>query len=181
MLTLFSSLVRSRLEYCCEIWNPHLLKDIRRVEQIQRSFTSRIWGMKDLDYWCRLQKLQIRSLQRRREKIIIMHTWKILNGFYPNEINLEFKEHRRTNSLKAILKPLPKIKGQILTQYENSFIIKSAKLWNILPPQLTKINDLNIFKAKLNKFLNDIPDKPPLPNYPYLNNNSLIDHCGLIF
>ena len=84
--------------------------------------------MKELDYWSRLKILKIRSLQRRREKIIILHVWKILHGFYPNDINLQSKEHLRTNSLKIVLKPLPKVRGRILTQYEHSFVIKSAKL-----------------------------------------------------
>ncbi len=73
MLTLFQSLIRTRLEFCCEIWNPYLLKDIRRIEQVQRSFTVRITGMRDLNYWERLVKLKIRSLQRRRERQIILY------------------------------------------------------------------------------------------------------------
>ena len=185
MLTLFKSLVRSRLEYCCEIWDPHLLKDIRRIEQVQRSFTDRIQGLKNLDYWNRLKTLKIRSLQRRREKTTILHTWKILYGIYPNDINLEFYEHTRTKSIKAKVKPLPKVGGKTLTSgktltlYDNGFIIKSAKLWNILPPKLSSINDFNKFKVELDKFLNDIPDEPPLPNYPFRNKNSLIEHCGI--
>ena len=178
MLTLFRSLIRTRLEYCCEIWNPHLLKDIRRIEQVQRSFTVKINGMREIDYWSRLEKLKIRSLQRRREKQIILHVWKILNNVYPNSINLEFKETQRPKAIRAILNPLPRIRGRTLTLYESSFIINSVKLWRILPPKLTYIDDLNKFKLELDKFLNTIPDKPPLPNYPYLNKNSLIDHCS---
>ena len=56
LLTLFKSLVRSNLEFCCEVWNPHLNKDIVSIEQIQRSFTSRILEVKDLNYWERLKK-----------------------------------------------------------------------------------------------------------------------------
>lgn len=179
MLTLFQSLIRTRLEFCCEIWNPYLLKDIRRIEQVQRSFTARIAGMRELNYWGRLVKLKIRSLQRRRERQIILYVWKILNGVYPNDIQLEFKEGQRTNSIKAIMKPLPRAKGKILTLYENSFIINSVKLWNILPPSLSYIDELNKFKRELDKFLNKIPDKPPLPNYPYQNTNSLVDCCGV--
>ena len=106
-------------------------------------------------------------------------------GIYPNDINLEFYEHTRTKSIKAKVKPLPKVGGKTLTSgktltlYDNSFIIKSAKLWNILPPKLSNINDFNKFKVELDKFLNDIPDEPPLPNYPFRNKNSLIEHCGI--
>ena len=49
MLTLFKSLIRSKLEYCCPVWDPHLIKDIQAVESIQRYFTKLIVGCKDLD------------------------------------------------------------------------------------------------------------------------------------
>ena len=118
------------------------------------------------------------SLQRRREKIILIHVWKIQNKFYPNSINLEFKLHTRTNSTKAIIKPLPKIRGRILTGFDMSFTIRAAKLWNILPANLTNVSSLNSFKAGLAKFLTKIPDQPPLPGYPYKCDNSLINTCA---
>ena len=105
---------------------------------------------------------------------LILHTWKILNNMNPNSINLNFKEHARTKAIVAILKPLPKLQGKSLTTYEESFLIKSAKLWNILPPNLTKITFLYSFKIELNKFLSQIPDQPPFPTYPYQNDNSLL-------
>ena len=173
MLTIFNSLIRSKLEYCAEIWHPHQIQEILKVEQIQRSFTSRIAGMQNSNYWERLYKLGIMSLQRRREKIIILHVWKIRHGFYPNSINLEFKTHSRSCSIKAIIKPLPKIRGKLLTAFDESFIIKAAKLWNILPPELTHISSLNLFKRNLDNFLKNVADKPPLPGYPYTCDNSL--------
>ena len=39
MLTLFNSLVRSRMEYCSQIWDPHKVGEINALEQIQRNFT----------------------------------------------------------------------------------------------------------------------------------------------
>ena len=78
MKQMFKVMVRSRLEYCCVLWNPHKLEDIRLLESVQRSFTYRIAGMKGFDYWERLSKLKIMSLQRRRERYIIFTVWKIL-------------------------------------------------------------------------------------------------------
>ena len=107
MLILFKSLIRPKLEYCCEVWNPHLIKDINCIEQIQRSFTSKIDGLRDLDYWQRLKILGLKSLQRRREVIILTHIWKIKNGIYPNSFDLTFKIYKRTNAHKAVLKKCP--------------------------------------------------------------------------
>ena len=135
-----------------------------------------------MNYWERLKELEIRSLQRRREMLIIMHVFKIkINviklNVYPNTIDLNFKISNRTNAIKTVLKPLPRVQGKLLTLYEESFIIKAAKLWNILPPNITHISSLNSFKHELTNFLNTVPDEPPLPGYPFRNNNSLLQQC----
>ena len=72
MLTLFKSMVRSKLEYCCPLWDPSSLSDIKRLEQIQRLFTSKIYGCKNMTYWDRLKHLKLQLLQRRIERYIII-------------------------------------------------------------------------------------------------------------
>ena len=88
----------------------------------------KIDNMANLNYWDRLKQLDIMSLQRRKEKLVILHTSKIKNKFVPNDLKLEFKRNDRTSAVKAILKPMPRIKGSLLTSYENSFIILSATM-----------------------------------------------------
>ena len=88
--TLFKSLVLSRLEYCSPLWSPHLIKDITSLESVQRSFTSKITAVHGLNYWERLKYLKLYSLQRRRERFIIIYMWKIYMGMYPNDLNIQF-------------------------------------------------------------------------------------------
>ena len=45
MLTLYKSLVMSRLEYASQLWSPYLLKHIYLIEKVQRAFTKHISGM----------------------------------------------------------------------------------------------------------------------------------------
>ena len=68
ILTLFASLVRPILEYCCIIWNPHKLCDISHLEGVQRTATSRIGCVQEKNYWERLRELNLFSLQRQRER-----------------------------------------------------------------------------------------------------------------
>ena len=49
MLTLFKSLVLSRLNYGSQLWSPDLVKHIDQLEKIPRSFTKHITGMQSLD------------------------------------------------------------------------------------------------------------------------------------
>ena len=95
MMTLFKSLVRSKLEYCCLVWSPTKITEIQTLENVQREFTRRIIGMKDCSYWERLKKLKLISLLRRRKRYIIIHTWKIMKNMVPNGVSLKFTTNER--------------------------------------------------------------------------------------
>ena len=41
MMNLYKSHMRSKMEYCCIVWSPLHIKDIRRLERIQKGFTKR--------------------------------------------------------------------------------------------------------------------------------------------
>ena len=77
-LTLYKSLVMSRLEYASQLWSPYLLKDVYLIEKVQRDFTKHISGMCFLSYSKRLVVLKLYSLQRRRERYGIIYMWKII-------------------------------------------------------------------------------------------------------
>ena len=84
MLTLLKSLVIPLLEYCCQHWNPCKAKDIQAIEAIQRTFTYKITEVQRLNYWESLHELKLYSLQRRRERYIIIYIWKIKQHMVPN-------------------------------------------------------------------------------------------------
>jgi hypothetical protein len=175
MLTLYKTMVRSRLEYCCPVWNPSKMQDIQALENVQRNFTRKISGCKGLDYWERLKRLNLLSLQRRRERYSIIQVWKMLNGLAPNTINIVFYEHDRLGK-KATLPPVNhKAQSAVKTDYENSFRIKSSRLWNILPKHINTVTTLDAFKSVLGDYLRKVPDTPPAPGYTAANRNSLLD------
>ena len=84
MLALFKALVMSRHGYGCQLWSPYLIKHINIVEKVKSYFTRFISGMAGLSYTERLTVLKLYSLQRRRERYIIIYVWKILEGLVPN-------------------------------------------------------------------------------------------------
>ena len=66
MLTLYKSLVRGHLEYCCPMWNTSKSSDLM-------------------------------SMQRRRERYIIIHMWKILHQRCPNDLGIHFYSIKKRN------------------------------------------------------------------------------------
>ena len=57
MLTLFKSIVLSRLDYDSQLWSPFLIKHLTQLEKIQRAFTKHIARMNDMPYHERLKSL----------------------------------------------------------------------------------------------------------------------------
>ena len=74
MLLLWRSLIRSKLEYCCQLWSPTQTGDIQSLEQVQRNFIRKIKGIQHLSYWQQLQELSLYSYERRRECYILLYT-----------------------------------------------------------------------------------------------------------
>jgi hypothetical protein len=86
MTTLFRALVLPNLEYCCQLWAPLKVGAVQILEAVQWTFMYRISSMRELDlnYWERLKKLGLYLLEWRRERYIILYTWKLITGLAPN-------------------------------------------------------------------------------------------------
>ena len=170
MLTLFKSLVIPLLEYCGQLWNPSTVGLIRQLEGVQRTFTWKIDGMRELNYWQRLAKLKLYSLQRRRERFIILYTWKIIQGLAPNVGADMYAIRWVMNARRGRLCLVPPVNNRSLqriqTLREGSFSVTAPRLFNKLPHTLRNYTgDFTSFKKALDKFLRTVPDQPSLPHY----------------
>ena len=189
MLLLWKSLVLSRLENSCPLWSPTSVGDTQSIESVQRSFTAKIDGMKDLNYWERLESLKLYSLQRRRERYDIIYVWKILDGKVPNISNCSrhivtaMESDRRLGRLCILPKHQNTATARVKTLLHNSFTTRAVRLFNILPKELRNTAGCSVdsFKNLLDKILASVPDQPPLPGY-YLEaeSNSLLHQLPLM-
>ena len=175
MITLYKSMVRSHLEYCSPLWNPTKVADIQELESVQRTFTSKICGLQDHHYWDRLKSLSLMSLQRRRERYIVLHMWKILHGLTSNDLQIEFIENQRLGTKAKVPGVAKGSKLAHKTLYDNSFGVMGPRLWNCIPAYIRSINSLESFKHRLTKFMLSVPDQPPIRGFISPNSNSLID------
>ena len=171
ILTLYKSLVRPLLEYCCVLWSPTKIGEISLIEAIQRTATSKIISISHLDYWQRLQELGLMSLQRRRERYVLIYMHKILHNLVPNDVGIEFYDNPRLG-FKARVPPIPPHRSR-LSLFDSSFAVRGPSLWNLIPKTINTIQSFCLFKEKLDKFLLSYPDMPSVNGYTTMNSNSL--------
>ena len=67
-------------QFWSTVWNAHLMKNICKLEAVQRRATKLIPSFYNLTYSERLQELNILSLLYRRTRMDLIMTYKILNN-----------------------------------------------------------------------------------------------------
>ena len=181
MMTLFKSLVLPVMEYCCVAWSPGLLGQVRKLESVQRYFTSKIRSISHLNYWERLKHLELYSLERRRERYAIIYTMKILKELVPNFSNESYKIKTYVSQRRGLLCSIPVIRVGSSDHHkalkDGSFAVMGPRLFNCIPKTLRdKSLSINSFKAQLDIWLKGVPDKPKLQDYNTQNfdSNSIV-------
>jgi hypothetical protein len=170
MLTLFRALVLSRIDYGCQLWSPYKSMHIVAIEKIQKNFSKRIAGYQSLSYSDRLKSLRLFSLQRRRERYMIIYVWKIFEEIVPQFSNpMIFTLSGRRGRLCSISNVEP---GRIGTLCYNSFRWRAARLFNSIPKCIRNVSNCSTdcFKRRLDNYLSSVPDNPCIPNI----DNSLV-------
>ena len=61
--------------------------------------------------------------------------------------------------------------------YENSFAVIGPRLWNTIPHNITTKTNKDSFKVALSKYMDQIPDEPPIDGFT--RHNSLLDYNRL--
>ena len=186
MLTVWKQLVLSEHDYCCQIWGPTRTGEIQALEAVQKSFIRKISGIQGRSYWEQLRSLKLYSLQRRRERYMIIYTWRILEGQVPNLdcTPLQSQQHQRRG--RECWVPLVSTSASPLVRQArySSIAIRGPRLFNCLPQTIRNKSGCSVedFKRALDKLLLTIPDEPPVQGYTQYRRcetNSLLDWCVL--
>ena len=115
--------------------------------------------MKNMEYSERLEKLDLPTLLYRRERGDMIETWKHFNVHDQSTLSTNFKPiHRRTRCHDLKLTRNRANDGVRGTQ-ANSFYFRTASLWNSLPAAVVKAENINTFKAGLDKEWTNRPQK----------------------
>ncbi len=129
--SLYISLVRSKLTYCCQVWRPSLLKDIKLLESVQCRATK--WILNDYlsNYKSRLISLHLLPLMMSLEVYDITFFLKSLSS--PSEAfnildYVSFNSDRRTRSSHYSLNH----KFSRTNISRHSYFLRFPRLWNSL-------------------------------------------------
>ena len=79
--------MRPILEYNSVVWCPWPKQDIDQIEKVQRRFTKKLVGMKDLNYDERMHRLGLPSLELRRLHQDLTFCYKVVFGLVGVNMN----------------------------------------------------------------------------------------------
>ena len=160
-LRLYTSFVRSHLEFSQVVWAPWKIKLIRLIESVQERATKLVDGMANLSYEDRLHALGLTTLSYRRLRGSMIEVWKHFNIYTPGTIPSVFKRVNRP--IRATRHPLqlyPAVaKDGITGVQQNSFYYKITETWNSLSTDVVQADSLNSFKNKLDESWKNHPEK----------------------
>ena len=140
-----------------------------------------------MNYHQRLKELKLYSLERRRERYLIIYAWEQIEEIRENILNLEARKTGRYR--KIVQKRIPwakngvKLRKATRTKLFNSTKNKMAMLFNYIPSDIANITGVttDTFKRHLDGWLQTIPDQPRIDNYSALverESNSILHQAS---
>jgi len=140
--------VRPILEYNSVVWSPWLKQDIDQIEKLQRRFTKRLVGMKDLNYDERMHQLGLSSLELRRLHLDLIFCYKVVFGLVGVNIDDFFEFNHAANTRGHAYKLF---KSRSVNNTRKCFFAEHIiTVWNGLPPSVS-FASLSTFRRAIQK------------------------------
>ena len=148
-LTLYKSLVRSHLDYGNLIYYPTTKKCKQLFENTQRHAKRLVPELRGLTYSQRLERLNLPTLEYRRQRFDMIQVFKIIHKIDNIDMNTFFQfannSGTRGHNLK-LHKPKAKKSSRL-----HSFGHRTISVWNSLPEDIVNCKTVNTFKSHLDK------------------------------
>ena len=151
MVSLFVSHIRPVIDYGSCLWNVGYLRDVRRLESLQRRWTREIEGLGGLSYVSRLKEVGLYSVCGRLLRLDVVKIWK---SFYSDVGLSEVFEMARSVGTRghSLKMSVPVCRSEIRRR---TFAVRRVLLWNSLPADVVETTSLSTFKRRLDQFLGE--------------------------
>jgi len=153
ILPICSSLVRTHLEYCVQLWSLQHREDMDLLEQVQRRATNMIQGLEHLSYEERLRQLGLFSLEKRRlwgDRIAVFQYLKATFKKAGEGLLTRACSDRTSSGFK--LK-----EGRFRLHVRKKFFtMRVVRHWNRLPGEVVDAPSLEVLKARLDGALSNV-------------------------
>ena len=147
LLEMYKTLVRPHLEYAAPVWDPHLLKDIESVENVQKYGLKMCLKRWDPGYQELLHLTQIPTLENRRIYLKLCTVFKIIHGlfsFTPDVFMPQPSRHDYNYNLPLLYQPYAHTNA-----FQSSFVPSTISIWNHLPHDALIAPSLRTFKLNV--------------------------------
>ncbi len=149
--TAYFSLVRSVLEYSCTIWDTHWLKDVNKLEMVQRRaarFMNNKYKWNDGSVIIMLRDLKWTNLRDRRRELRLALFYKVVHHLIavPSSDILTLQTRSRAHHHQSY-----KHITTSTTNFSESFFPRTVPEWNRLPKKVVNCTTIYSFKANLKK------------------------------
>ena len=156
LLKLYKSLIRPHMEYACAVWDPHLAKDVKLMEDVQKfalRVCSKSWNS---NYESLLSYCRVPTLSNRRKVLKLCLLFNIMTGrvVYPNKPFERAIAHYPIRHANTTQLSVPFARTN---NFKNSYFPSTTALWNSLNFDISCISSLTSFKHALFKEL-ESPD-----------------------
>ena len=143
---MFKSHIRPKLEYCVPMWNPVYAGDVGRMEKVQNRFTRLLLHGRTMTPAERNEVLGLTTHKIRRLRGDLIQVFKMAHdtSLFPRPMDARTRGH----SKKLLVQP---VQNNIR---KHSLALRSVRVWNELPEEVVNAESMNIFKARLDLFLN---------------------------
>ena len=141
---LYLSLVRPHLDYACQVWDPHLLKDKTALEKIQKFACKLATSKWESGYEDLLSLMELQPLEDRRTDSKLGLLFKLVHNLC--HFLADSWEFRSTPRCSRNSNPLQLVRPLARTNaYLNSFFPHTIASWNMLDHSTTASNSYKSF------------------------------------
>ena len=142
LYSLYTTLVRPHLEYAAPVWDPHLIKDITKLENVQKfalKMCSKQW---DLGYQDLIELSQLPTFRNHRLYLRLCTHYKIIHGYFyfPPSVFVS-KVCRHNPSLPLLYQPFAHT-----NTFQSSFALSTVSVLNHLPHDALTAHSITSFK-----------------------------------